>query len=235
MRIHLLALLLLPFGAPCTAAQQSCDSPAACNRDGTAAYQAGRHAEAIEAFERQLNRAERAEDRPAQELALNNLMLANLKAGHAGMARAWLQLALRNDFDGPATRHNLAKVGEQDVAALAGVVEGEYRRYAGQAAWSTLEIRREGAGYRATFGPIRIGRDVEQWGPAAIGELDGRLSGTGDYFELQDAGLAAECRVQLLRDGLRLRVLEVFADACQEYGGAGISVAGEYFKVEPAR
>jgi len=235
MRIHLLALLLLPFGAPCTAAQQPCDSPAACNQAGTAAYQAGRYAEAIEAFERQLNRAEQTEDRPAQELALNNLMLANLKAGHAGMARAWLQVALRNDFDGLATHHNLAKVGERDLSVLSGVVEGEYRRYAGQAAWSTLQIRREGTDYRASFAPIRAGRDVQEWGPAAIGEPDGRLSGTGDYFELQDAGLASECRVQLLRDGLRLRVLEVFADACQEYGGAGISVAGDYFKVEAGR
>ncbi len=233
MRAHYLPLLLLPFGALCTAAQQGCDSPAACNQAGTTAYQAGRHAEAIAAFERQLRQAEQAEDRAAQQLALNTLMLANLKAGHAGMARAWLQVVLRNDFDGAATRHNLAKVGERDVSALSAVVEGEYRRYAGQAAWSTLQIRREGTAYRASFAPIRAGRDIEEWGPAAIGELDGRLSGAGDYFELQDAGLAAECKVQLLRDGMRLRVLEAFADACQEYGGAGISVAGEYFKVEP--
>ncbi|WP_394560132.1 tetratricopeptide repeat protein [Aquipseudomonas alcaligenes] len=234
MRRHFLALVLLSFGAQCTAAQQSCASPAACNQAGTAAYQAGRHAEAIAAFERQLKQAEQAEDRAAQELALNNLMLANLKATHAGMARAWLRLALRNDFDGAASRHNLAKVGEADVSSLGAVVEGHYLRYAGQAAWSSLQIRREGDGYRADFAPIRVGgRDPEEWGPAAIGELQGRLQGAGDYFELQGAGLAAECKVQLLRDGLRLQVLEVFADACQEYGGAGISVAGEYFKVEP--
>ena len=29
-----------------------------------------------------------------QELALNNLILANLRAGQAGMARAWLGVAL---------------------------------------------------------------------------------------------------------------------------------------------
>ncbi|HSX71885.1 MAG TPA: tetratricopeptide repeat protein [Pseudomonas sp.] len=232
MRFHLFPLLLLPFGAVCTAAQQSCDSPAACNQAGTAAYQAGRFAEAIDAFGLQLHHAELAEDRVAQELALNNLMLANLKAGRAGMARAWLQLALRDGFDGAATRHNLAKVGERDLSALAGPVEGEYRRYAGQGVWSTLEIRREGDGYRAVFGPIRAGRDVREWGPAAIGELEGRLRGGGDYFELQDAGLEAECEVQLLRDGLRLQVQEVFAEPCQQYGGAGISVGGEYFKVD---
>lgn len=235
MRSFLLASLLLPYGALCTAAQQNCDSTTACNQVGTAAYQAGRYDEAIGAFERQLSRADQAEDREAQEQALNNLMLANLKAEHSGMARAWLMVALNNEFDGAATRHNLGKVGARDLTSLAGALEGEYLRYAGQAAWSVLLIRRDGQGYRAQFEPIRAGADLEASGPAAIGELKGQLSGVGDYWELQDAGLAAGCQVQLLRTGVRLQVLEVFADACQEYGGAGISVGGEYFKVDALR
>jgi hypothetical protein len=39
--------------------------------------------------------------------------------------------------------------------------------------------------------------------------------------------------VDLLRDGVQLQVLEVFAEGCQDYGGANISVAGRYYKVEP--
>lgn len=98
------------FGAFCTAAQQACTDAVSCNGVGTAAYQAGRSAEALEAFVRQLGFAEDADDSKAQELALNNLMLGSLKAGQNGMARAWMQRALRAGFEGEATRFNLAKV-----------------------------------------------------------------------------------------------------------------------------
>jgi tetratricopeptide (TPR) repeat protein len=81
-----LACLLLPVGA---AAEADCDSAARCNQAGAAAYQAGQYPQAIELFERQLRRAEDA-DGESRELALNNLMLSNLKAGRNGMARAWL-------------------------------------------------------------------------------------------------------------------------------------------------
>jgi hypothetical protein len=58
------------------------------------------------------------------------------------------------------------------------------------------------------------------------------LRGQGAHYLLQDAGLAKQCSVELLVEGLDLRVLEVFAgDDCQQYGGAGISVAGRYYKV----
>lgn len=226
-------LVLLPFSALCTGAEQGCSSVSLCNQAGSAAYQAGQYAVAIDAFERQLRGAEIAEDTPQRELALNNLMLANLKAGKPGMARAWLEVALEADLDGPATRHNLAKVGAVDVQALSATPEGQYLRYAGQAAWSSLEITRVADGnYRAELSPIRAGRGtLEEWGPAAIGELAGELKGSGAYFSLHSADLGQGCAVDLLRDGLRLRVLEVFADGCQDYGGANISVAGRYYKV----
>lgn len=229
-------LLLLPLGAPCTAAEQPCASPAQCNQVGSAAYRAGDYAAAIAAFERQLRRAEHGEDQVQRELALNNLMLANLKAAQPGMARAWLRVALDGGLTGPATRHNLGTVGAVDLAALAAKPDGHYLRYAGQAVWSTLDIVRHSDGsYRAQFFPLRAGgSQVEEWGPAAIGELQGRLAGAGSSFKLEDAGLGADCSVQLLRNGLELRVVEVFAAGCQDYGGANISVGGVYSKVGAA-
>ena len=50
MRHLLMAFFLLPFGAFCTAAQQACTDAVSCNGVGTAAYQAGRSAEALQAF-----------------------------------------------------------------------------------------------------------------------------------------------------------------------------------------
>lgn len=237
MRAPLLTLLLLPFGALCTAAEQACDSPNACNQAGSAAYRAGLYAQAIEAFERQLRRTEQhnGDAGGAEELALNNLMLANLKAGDSGMARAWLEVALDRGFVGAATRHNLAKVAAAlDVPALAGSVEGHYVRYAGQGLWSSLDIRRRGQAYEASFNPLRAGARVEDYGPAAIGELRGRLAGAGAHFRLDDAGLAPGCAVELLWSGADLRVLELPGEGCQNYGGAGISVAGRYHKTRGA-
>lgn len=229
-------LCLLCFSALCTATEQGCSSLAQCNQMGSAAYQAGQYAVAIEAFERQLRGAEIAEDSAQRELALNNLMLASFKAGRPGMARAWLEVALEAGMDSPATRHNLAKVGAADLQALAAIPEGRYLRYAGQAAWSSLLISRAADGsYHAEFSPIRAGRGtLEEWGPAAIGDLSGALQGSGAHFRLHSAELGQGCAVDLLRDGLHLRVLEVFAEGCQDYGGANISVGGRYYKVEDA-
>lgn len=228
------SLCLLPFSALCTAAEQACSTVAQCNQAGSAAYQQGQYAQAIEAFERQLRGAEIDEDNTQRELALNNLMLVNLKAGQPGMARAWLEVALAADMTGPATRHNLAKVGAADLQALAAVPEGRYLRYAGQGVWSSLVISRAADGsYHAEFSPIRAGRgSLDEWGPAAIGELAGNLQGQEAYFRLQSSELGQGCAVDLLRDGLHLRVLEVFAEGCQDYGGANISIGGRYYKVE---
>ncbi len=132
--LMLLGLLALPV-----LAEQTCDTPTQCNQEGTAAYQAGRFEAAIESFERQLRRVEN-EDVAGLELAVNNLMLANLRAGDAGMARAWLQLALDTNLYGSATRHNLIKVSQAlDYPALSDSPVGRYRRYSGQAVWSELQ------------------------------------------------------------------------------------------------
>lgn len=224
--------LLLALVSLTARAEQDCASTVQCNQIGTAAYQAGRFEAAIEAFERQLRRAEEGD--PAQlELALNNLILANLRAGDAGMARAWLGVALERDLNGPSTRHHLGRVAQAlDYQALGAGAEGRYLRYGGQAVWSELEIGVDADGaYRASFSPVRVGARVEEYGPAAIGELQGRLVGDGVQMRLEDAGLGAGCAVQLLREGIELRVLEVFAEGCQDYGGMGIGVAGRYIKV----
>ncbi|MGE8294934.1 MAG: tetratricopeptide repeat protein [Pseudomonas sp.] len=223
----LLGLLTLP-----ALAESSCETPAQCNQEGTATYKAGRFEAAIESFERQLRRVE-GEDESGFELALNNLMLANLRAGDAGMARAWLQVALDRNLSGSATRHNLAKVTQAlDYPALSASPVGRYLRYSGQAVWSELQISEIPEGdYQASFAPLRAGARVEEYGPAAIGELDGKLVGDGVQMRLEDAGLGAQCAVQLLREGIAVQVLEVFADGCQDYGGMGISVAGDYIKV----
>jgi hypothetical protein len=231
MRSHFFPLFLLPLGALCTAAQQACDSANGCNQAGTAAYQAGLYDTAIEAFERQLRRTEQSNGDGGEEQALNNLMLANLKAGEAGMARAWLEVALDRGFAGSATRHNLGKVAAAvDFPALAASVEGHYLRYAGMGMWSALDIRRQGAGYEVMFAPLRVGPQVEEFGPAAIGELGGNIAGTGPHFGLQNSGLEPGCAVELLWSGADMRVLETHGEECQAYGGAGISVGGRYYK-----
>lgn len=222
--------LLLAFTCAVQAAEE-CATVAQCNQMGSAAYRAGHYEAAIEAFERQLRRIER-DDSAQLELALNNLILANLRAGDAGMAKAWLQLAQDSELSGPATRHNQAKVEQAlDERALGASPQGRYLRYSGQAVWSELEISAEGSGYRASFSPLRAGGRVEEYGPAAIGELEGKLVGADPQMHLEDAGLGPECSVELRRDGIRLQVFEAIADGCQDYGGFGISVAGDYIKV----
>jgi len=226
----LLALLLALAGA--VQATEECATTVQCNQVGSAAYQDGRYEQAIEAFERQLRRVESG-DTAQLELALNNLILANLRAGDAGMARAWLGVALDNHLNGPSTRLHLRKVAEAlDYPALSANPVGRYLRYGGQAVWSELLISEDGnGGYRASFSPVRVGARVEEYGPAAIGELEGKLVGDGVQMRLEDAGLGRDCEVQVLRESIELRVQEVYGDGCQDYGGMGISVDGRYIKV----
>lgn len=235
MTFHLRSICapLLLLASAATQAADECATAVQCNQLGSAAYQDGRYEDASEAFERQLRRVEQG-DGAQLELALNNLVLTNLRAGDAGMARAWLGVALANNLSGPSTRLHLGKVAEAlDYQALSANPQGRYLRYGGQAVWSELQISADAAGgYRASFSPLRAGARVEEYGPAAIGELDGRLRGDGAVMSLEEAQLAAGCSVQLLREGISLRVLEVFDEGCQDYGGMGISVAGEYIKVD---
>lgn len=230
IRSKLLLLALALNGA--AQAAEECTTAVQCNKAGSAAYQAGRYKQAIEAFERQLRRVE-GSDAAQFELALNNLILTNLRAGDAGMARAWLGVALANNLSGSSTRLHLTKVAESlDYQALAASPVGRYLRYGGQAVWSEVRITPDPqGGYHASFSALRAGARVEEYGPAAIGGLEGKLEGDAVQMRLQDAGPNGDCAVQLLREGIELRVLEVFADGCQNYGGAGISVAGDYIKV----
>lgn len=227
----LLALLGL---AGAVQATEECATAVQCNQVGSAAYQDGRFKQAIEAFERQLRRVEDG-DTAQLELALNNLILTNLRSGQTGMARAWLGVALDNNLSGSSTRLHLTKVAEAlDYPTLAASPTGRYLRYGGQAVWSELLISEDSnGGYLASFSPVRAGARVEEYGPAAIGELDGKLVGDEVQMRLQDAGLGNDCAVQLLREGIELRVQEVFAEGCQDYGGMGISVGGRYIKVSP--
>lgn len=227
----LLALLGL---AGAVQATEECATAVQCNQVGSAAYQDGRFEQAIEAFERQLRRVEDG-DTAQLELALNNLILTNLRSGQTGMARAWLGVALDNNLSGSSTRLHLTKVAEAlDYQTLAASPTGRYLRYGGQAVWSELLISEDSnGGYLASFSPVRAGARVEEYGPAAIGELDGKLVGDEVQMRLQDAGLVNDCAVQLLREGIELRVQEVFAEGCQDYGGMGISVGGRYIKVSP--
>ncbi|SHN03223.1 tetratricopeptide repeat protein [Phytopseudomonas punonensis] len=227
------ALLPLLAGVA-NAAPQPCDSVSLCNAAGTAAYQAGRYDDAAEAFERQLRRAEQEQDSSAaRELALNNLVVTSLRLGQPGQARAWLNLALVDGMQGAATRNNLRTVAAAvDYPKLAASLEGRYLRYAGAAVWSSLDITRQADGsYRANFAPLRAGGKVEEYGPAAIGNLQGTLQGDKAYFQLTAADLPKGCSVALLHEGLDIQVLEVIDPSCQAYGGFGISVAGGYLKV----
>lgn len=227
----LLPALMLGLTGPAQAAEE-CATAVQCNQVGSVAYQAGRYEQAIEAFERQLRRVE-GSDAAQFELALNNLILTNLRAGDAGMARAWLGVALANNLSGSSTRLHLTKVAEAlDYQALAASPAGRYLRYGSQAVWSELHISADPTGgYRASFLPLRAGARVEEYGPAALGELDGRLVGDAVQMRLKDSGIGDDCAVQLLHEGIELQVLEVFAEGCQNYGGMGISVSGRYIKV----
>ncbi|UCJ17512.1 tetratricopeptide repeat protein [Pseudomonas sp. MM211] len=230
----LLSFALLPlFAVAAQAAPQPCDSVSLCNAAGTAAYQAGRYDEAAGNFERQLRRAEQADDAAARELALNNLVVTNLRLQEPGQARAWLNLALHDGMQGTATRHNLRSVSAAlNYQALGASLEGRYLRYSGAAMWSSLYVSRQPDGsYRASFAPLRAGAKIEEYGPAAVGYLQGALQGEKAYFQLTAADLPKGCAVELFHEGLDIRVLEVFDPQCQQYGGAGISVAGEYLKV----
>ncbi|OLU32986.1 tetratricopeptide repeat protein [Pseudomonas sp. PA27(2017)] len=236
MTRSVICLALLPlFAGIAQAAPQPCDSVSLCNAAGTAAYQAGRYDDAAEAFERQLRRAEQqgSDSLAARELALNNLVVTSLRLKQPGKARAWLNVALADGMQGTATRNNLRSVASAvDYQALGESIEGRYLRYAGAAVWSSLDISRQPDGsFQAIFSPLRAGLKVEEYGPAAIGNLQGALQGEKAYFQLASANLPSGCAVELLHEGLDIQVLEVIDQRCQEYGGAGISVAGSYLKV----
>ncbi len=166
IRILLLALAVLAgIGAAAIQAEDTpCATAAECNTRGTQAYRQGSYPQALDAFAWQLRLAERQEQGGADsEQALNNLALTSLKAGQPGRARAWEQVALKVDYP-----------------SLQGLA-GHYLRYAGQAEWESLQIEPVKGGYQASFALMRIGNPEKlmEYGPAAVGELSGRLEGQG--------------------------------------------------------
>ncbi|WP_220427971.1 hypothetical protein, partial [Klebsiella pneumoniae] len=100
--------------------------------------------------------------------------------------------ALDRGYSGKATRHNLEQVAlKVDYPSLQGLA-GHYLRYAGQAEWESLQIEPVKGGYRASFALMRIGNPEKlmEYGPAAVGELSGRL---GALYRLRSEGLGAGC------------------------------------------
>ncbi|MBN0259740.1 hypothetical protein JTL44_35100, partial [Pseudomonas aeruginosa] len=94
---------------------------------------------------------------------------------------AWMNLALDRGYSGKATRYNLEQVAlKVDYPSLQGLA-GHYLRYAGQAEWESLQIEPVKGGYQASFALMRIGNPEKlmEYGPAAVGELSGRLEGQG--------------------------------------------------------
>lgn len=233
---HFVAFALCVLLSPIALASAPCQSAADCNEQGGAAYRQQRYAQAIELYEWQLRYAEQRQDegRVDAERALNNLMLANLKAGHVAKARAWMWVALQRDFDGKATQFNAGKVTQAfDYNRRPGLA-GHYARYAGMGEWATLDIERNAqGGYLANFSLLRIGNPATlmDYGPAAIGELSGRLSGDGAYFRVDSADLEKGCNLQLLHEGIDIVVVEAFREGCQTYGGMGIHAAGTWRKL----
>ncbi len=153
----------------------------------------GSYPQALDAFAWQLRLAERQEQGGADsEQALNNLALTSLKAGQPGRARAWMNLALDRGYSGKATRYNLEQVAlKVDYPSLQGLA-GHYLRYAGQAEWESLQIEPVKGGYQASFALMRIGNPEKlmEYGPAAVGELSGRLEGQGALYRLRSEAWA---------------------------------------------
>jgi hypothetical protein len=245
------SLLFLAGLAPL--AVEPCNSVARCNSQGTSAYQAGRYAQALEHFERQIDYAETAiqdreiEDQPvepklsqARETALNNALLALIKAGECLKARAYLSLT---DASASATRAN-TRVFEQrcaDAMQQSGPV-GDYWQYAGHGAWNRATIRQRPDGsleLDAFF--MRISRGpLDTYGPAAFGShagvalrIDqpstpgGQTSAEGDY---EGYGEDPQCTLRLHFTEAGFEVADQTNTDCH-IGGAGAWFVGPYLYV----
>lgn len=136
-------------------------------------------------------------------------------------------------YSGKATRYNLEQVAlKVDYPSLQGLA-GHYLRYAGQAEWESLQIEPVKGGYQASFALMRIGNPEKlmEYGPAAVGELSGRLEGQGALYRLRSEGLGAGCSLLVWQEGIDLRVVESLGGNCQGYGGMGIAAAGNWVKI----
>ncbi len=144
-----------------------------------------------------------------------------------------MNLALDRGYSGKATRYNLEQIAlKVDYPSLQGLA-GHYLRYAGQAEWESLQIEPVKGGYQASFALMRIGNPEKlmEYGPAAVGELSGRLEGQGALYRLRSEGLGAGCSLLVWQEGIDLRVVESLGGDCQGYGGMGIAAAGNWVKI----
>ncbi|MCU0754315.1 MAG: hypothetical protein MUE46_04235 [Xanthomonadales bacterium] len=219
-----------------------CNSVSSCNRVGTAALQAGRHAEALEAFHRQIDLAETAWKQAGPEdqeplahglqIALNNAALTVLRSGDCARARAWLQAA---DAAHRATQANLRALQQRCTAALRIEPLGEFLQYAGHGAWNSVSIRETGdETLRLDAYWMRIGRGpLSEWGAAAIGDLTGvslhpdGAQARGRYDGL-DPAIPCELQVRYLPGGLD--IAHTAESECR-MGGAGAELQGRYWRV----
>ena len=182
-----LALLSAPL-------QAECPSAPACNASGSRLLAAGQVEKAVEDFQGQAGWAEDSEDPAAQALAFNNLALAELKRSQPLLARAWVRQALRVKPGDKAALFNQGQVDKALAArqAPAGFT-GTWRSYAGAGEWNTLEVQDQGDGrLRFMVFALRMGANWREYGPAAVGNVDGEVtlqSGKG-LFKGEDCALA---------------------------------------------
>ncbi len=239
--------VLLLAGLLATSAVADCASAAACNRDGTAAYQAGDFAAAAERFDRQIDFAETDLDaasetaaepeealHAARDLALNNAALARIKAGECLKARAYLELARPGTKATLANRRLLETRCGERLANAAGPL-GEYWQYAGHGQWNRLSLRETGdETLRLDAFWMRIARGpIDTYGVAAFGELEqvylhprgGGAAGRFDGYEPEPA-----CELEVRFEPQALEV-SITPEANCRTGGAGAELHGRYLLV----
>lgn len=224
---------------------EPCQSVAECNRQGTSEYQAGRYAQALVHFERQVDYAETAvqeftfvdkEPTPkaiaARELALNNAALAHLKLGECLKARAWLALA---DAKGSATIANRTQLIKHCGAKLEqDSVVGDYWQYAGHGSWNRVTLN-PGAAPQLIFdgfwmlinqGPL------DQHTPTASGAETGiTMTPVGNGLEGYFDGTSDDrCRLHLELTGQSIEITPQDRESCNT-GGYGAHLSGRYVLV----
>lgn len=224
-----------------TLADGQCSSSAICNRLGTAAYQAGDYALAVNHFDRQIDYAETAleqgaddeRSQAARDLALNNAALAQLKAGECWKAKAYLDLARADARATQANRRQLQARCSDELARDA--TTGIYWQYAGHGLWNRVQIAPTGDEtllldafwMRTGLGPM------DELGIKAFGELeqialhvDGE-SAQGRYDGVEQPE-TCELRLRFLGQAIEI---EVNPDPDCQIGGAGAVLGGRYVLV----
>lgn len=224
--MRLLAALALALLAP--RLQAECPSASACNTSGSRLLAAGQVEKAVDDFLSQAGWAEDTDDTGAQALAYNNLALAELKRARPLQARAWLRQALRVKPGDKAALFNQGQV-DRALAARPAPADftGTWRSYAGAGEWNTLEVQDQGGRLRFMVFALRMGANWREYGPAAVGNVDGQvtLQSGQARFEGEDCALA------LAFSGDEARV-EQEGDCGF---GVGVDSSGTYLRTDDAR